>query len=75
MYNREKKRVEIFNEDTSVILLTGNKTAYLNNRPVTLEAAPEIIGGTLYVPVRFAAQALGAEVSWDSGVKQVKMRF
>ncbi|MGI6553983.1 MAG: stalk domain-containing protein [Bacillota bacterium] len=75
VYNRKKKRVEIFNEDTSVILPTGNKTAYLNGRPVTLEAAPEIIGGTLYVPVRFAAQALGAEVSWDSGEKQVKLQF
>jgi S1-C subfamily serine protease len=49
----------------------GNKTAYVNGLPVSLDVPPQIINGRTMVPIRFVSENLGAEVNWDSNTKTV----
>ena len=41
-------------------------TVLVNGRPLIADVPPQIIGGRTMVPLRFLAQALGAEVGWDA---------
>lgn len=38
---------------------------FVNGQEVTCDVTPQIIGGRTMVPVRWVAEALGAEVNWD----------
>ncbi len=49
----------------------GNKTAYVDGVPVSLDVPPQIINGRTLVPIRFVSENLGAEVGWDSNTKTV----
>ena len=52
--------------DGTVVQLTiGSTTAYVNGQAVTLDVAPVIEGGRTLMPLRFIAEAVGAEVAWD----------
>ncbi len=55
----------------SVHLTVGQTAASVDGAPVTLDAAPFIIGGLTYVPLRFMSEALGASVSCDTPCRTV----
>lgn len=63
-------------KDLKVIKLTiGRQAASVNGKPYTLDAAPYIsfeagTGRTL-VPLRFISENVGADIDWDSQIKQV----
>lgn len=61
--------------DRTVKLTIGRKACTVDrhgaDRSFSTDAAPFIEGGRTYVPVRFAAQALGAAVGWDSASQTV----
>ena len=42
----------------------GNSTAEVNGQPVKIDAPPVIIDGSTFVPLRFIAEAFGAEVRY-----------
>lgn len=44
----------------------GSNNGIVNGSQVDLPTAPLLIGGTTYVPLRFASEALGARVGWNS---------
>lgn len=47
---------------------------YVNDQPVSFDSGPPfIIEGTTMVPIRFIAEALGAQVSWDSKNQSVSL--
>lgn len=50
----------------TVSLHIGSTQATVGGQPQTLDVAPFIIGASTYVPLRFVAQALGAQVNWDN---------
>lgn len=58
----------------SLSLTIGSAMAALNGFPVKLDAAPQIAGERLFVPVRFVAQALGARVQYDAADRIVFIR-
>ena len=43
----------------------GKTTAYINGSPVDIGGSARLINNLTYLPVRFIAEALGAEVNWD----------
>jgi hypothetical protein len=53
----------------------GNKTAYVNGLPVSLDVPPQIINGRTLVPIRFVSENLGAEVNWDGNTKTVTIKM
>lgn len=47
---------------------------FLNNKEVWLDQKPVIKNGRTLVPIRFASERLGGEVSWDQKRKQVTIK-
>jgi hypothetical protein len=47
--------------------------ATVNGRRVALDAPAMLIGGRTMVPLRFMAEAFGADVSWNGGERQVSI--
>jgi len=69
--NIDKGRVIIRLKDKEIILDIGKTTAFINKKPYTLLAAPEIVNGRTFVPVRFISEGLGAEVKWIAQTQEV----
>lgn len=59
---------------TTVRLVIGQKTAYVNGSPVTLDVPGKIIDGRTMVPLRFIGESLGADVDWDGATRTVIVR-
>lgn len=47
-------------------LKTGSQTAVVNGAVRKLDAAPRVVRGTTYVPLRFVAETIGYKVAWDA---------
>ncbi len=56
---------------TTVRMTINSRTAYVNGQPVTLSVPAQLINDRSYVPVRFPAEAFGAQVDWDGAVQLV----
>ena len=62
----DTKTVTAVKSDTEIVLQTGSSLMYLNGSPITIDTAPKTVNGQTLVPVRAIAEALNAEVNWDS---------
>ncbi len=47
-----------------VRLIIGQRTAFINNKPVKLDAPAQVKNGHTVVPVRFIGESLNSEVQW-----------
>nr|WP_302599165.1 stalk domain-containing protein [uncultured Cellulosilyticum sp.] len=56
---------------TSINLVINNKTSIINDNNHALDAAPVIVEERTMVPLRFIAEAFGAEIKWDNKKKTV----
>jgi hypothetical protein len=57
--------------DRGFSLPIGSRTATVNQSTVNLDVPAQLIRGNTMVPLRFVAEALGAEVGWDASTQQV----
>ncbi|HEY9179291.1 MAG TPA: stalk domain-containing protein [Candidatus Baltobacteraceae bacterium] len=55
----------------SVHLTIGSTRASVNGNPFTMDVAPFTVAGRTEVPLRFVAQALGANVNWNGNTETV----
>jgi exopolysaccharide biosynthesis protein len=58
---------------TTLVLHPDIPIAEVNGQPVTLEMAPTIRNGHIYVPLRFVAENLGAKVAWDQSLYRAQL--
>lgn len=65
-YDAALKTVKASRFGKNIELKIGNRRAYVNGTPVVLDVAPEISDGHVFVPLRFVAEVLDAEVNWDT---------
>ena len=56
------------------VLTVGQKTALVNDREITLIAAPYVKAGKTLVPLRFMENALGAEIGWDKVTRTASLK-
>lgn len=47
----------------------------VNGREVKADPPPQMIGGRVFVPIRFVAEALGAKVEWDESISTVRINM
>ena len=59
---------------TQIGLAINNRTASVNGTPVMLDQAATLIGGRTFVPLRFVAEATGANVQWNSALQTVSIQ-
>ena len=58
--------IETYGSDPVELKMTVGKTDYtLNGEQKTMDVAPVIINSRTMLPVRYVAEALGAEIAWD----------
>jgi len=60
-------------DDGIAKLQLGSHIATVNNRPTTMDVAPEINYGRTYVPLRFMAEAFGSSVSYSPETRTVSL--
>jgi len=53
----------------------GSNTAQVNGRSLALDAPARLIGGNTMVPLRFVAEALGANVDWNASEQKVAINL
>ncbi|WP_425452000.1 copper amine oxidase N-terminal domain-containing protein [Bacillus taeanensis] len=70
-WDQSTQTVTIVNGDTTLTLKVNSKVAMKNNAKMELEADPEVVKGKTMIPLRFIAEALGAEVKWDSKTNNI----
>lgn len=70
-WDADTSTVKAVKGGTTVSLQIGAVIALKNGNPIELDTAAQIVGGRSMVPVRFVAEALGADVSWDGGTQTV----
>ncbi|MCD7855438.1 MAG: hypothetical protein LUG66_07480 [Clostridiales bacterium] len=70
-WNSETREITI-TKGTDVINMTiDSNTAYLNGEEAILDTAPIIINSRTCMPIRFIAEGLGFEVSWNAEERQI----
>jgi len=66
--------VRAYRREDAIILQLGSRTAWVNGPPRQLDVAPMAVGGRTLVPLRFVAEALGAQVNWVDATRTVAIR-
>lgn len=56
---------------TSIVLIIGNKTAFVNGNAVRLDVPAMIESGRTLVPLRFISENLQKQVEWDNTSKTI----
>lgn len=54
-----------------ISIQTGEKTAFVNSQPKTLDTAAKIVNDRTFVPLRFVSESLGCKVDWDASSQTV----
>jgi len=70
-WDNQTRTINATDGNTKVRLQIDNPTAYRNNTPITLDAAPQIVGKSTFIPVRFFSEAFNCKVDWNSNLNQV----
>lgn len=65
-WNNDKRLVSVKGKDTSIELKIDSKNSKVNGKEVTLDAPALIKDSRTFVPLRFVAENLRAEVKWDN---------
>lgn len=74
-YDTTTKTITLKKDSNVLTMTVGSKTAYLNNNPVSLDAAPvyvtnyETNSSYIMVPGRVTATSLGYQYSWNNSKK------
>jgi hypothetical protein len=70
-WDAQKQEVTGTIGQSQVVLIIGERVAYVNGKPVELDEPSRLVGGRTMVPVRFIAESLEAEVIWRQESKTV----
>ncbi len=72
-YFPDARIIEAKNDDTFIKLAIDSKIVTVNGEIIVLDVAPFIYQSRVYVPARFAAETLGAEVDFDQSKRRVSI--
>ncbi|MBQ7085251.1 MAG: copper amine oxidase N-terminal domain-containing protein, partial [Anaerotignum sp.] len=64
-WNEAEQSVTIVKDDTTIVIYIDQAFAMVNGEPVQLDAPAFIANDRTYLPLRFIAENLGAEVVWN----------
>lgn len=70
-WDAQEKRIDLRRQGATITLWIGRTDARFGAETRTLDAAPFIDQGSTLVPLRFVAEAFGADVQWDGATKRV----
>ena len=53
------------NKTTTMVFIIDNSTYVVNGEPIVMDVSPTIIENRTMLPIRYAAEPLGADIEWD----------
>ena len=59
----------------TLVLRVGSTVMTQNGKPVTLDAAPRIVGGRTLLPIKWVAEPLGATVTWNAADRKATVQL
>ena len=65
-WDADKRQATLDNNNTKVVFTIGQKVYQVNGKNKTMDTQAIIMSGRTCIPIRYAAQAFGATVSWDA---------
>ena len=71
IWNAADRSVHVENGEISTTLYINNRKTTVNDKVVTLDAAPMILRGRTLVPVKFISEVLGYRVEWIESSKTI----
>lgn len=74
-WNETEQAVAITKDGLEIVIYIGQPFATVNGEPVELDAPAFIESSRTFLPIRFIAENLGAEVIWDGAAQTVKITF
>lgn len=75
LWDATAKTVTLIKGDKVVQLKIGSKSMLINGAAITMDVAPEIKSDRTMLPLRFIANAFGAEVTWDAATQTAGLSF
>jgi len=72
IWNEANKIITLLKGNRVVQMKVGSKVMMVNGVSIFMDTEPEISNGSMMLPFRFIAQALGATVSWDEATMTVR---
>ena len=70
-WNEADQSVTIVKDDMTIVIYIGQAFALVDGSPVALDEPAFIVNSRTYLPLRFIAENLGAEVIWDGASQTV----
>jgi hypothetical protein len=72
-WNKELKLLTIIDSvtGTPIVLSIGSKVGHVNGVEIPLESPAILKNGSVYVPLRFLTDALGAKLEWDESTHTI----
>ncbi|OBR66386.1 hypothetical protein A7K91_24530 [Paenibacillus oryzae] len=74
VYETKSGTIIIRDLDVTVSISVGGTKAIVNGATLQAPAAPAVKNGVVYIPVRFIAEKLFIDVSWDAAKNAVKLQ-
>ena len=74
-WDSNARKVGITKGDTDISLIIGSPIMQTNKEPIAMDVAPEITNARTFLPARWVAEALGAQVEWDDTAKQTTIKM
>lgn len=74
IFNANTKTVTLIKGDRVAQIQIGSKNLVVNGVTVPMDTVATIKDGRTVLPLRFVAQALGAEVTWDEATRTVNVK-
>lgn len=75
VFHAQEKRVEVYHELSYSVLSLSRRDALVNGEKIALQSAPQVIGGTLYVPVDFLIKAFLIDAAFDEAGQKLYLTY
>lgn len=73
-WNENEKTIDIYGiNDTYTLEIDNPIVKSEHNNPILLSAAPTIIDNKIFIPIRFIAESMGADILWNDISKTVSI--
>ncbi len=73
-YAAATKKITATYQGRTVVMTVGSTAASVDGRSVKVDVPPINIGGSVYIPLRFAGESLGATVDYNAASRTVTVR-
>jgi hypothetical protein len=75
VWDKGTGKINVYNGSSAGTIRVRSSVGFINGKKETYAAAPKLIKGSVYVPVRFLADALGGTAVWNDKDRYVNLQY